>query len=292
MLFSILHATRQRLQRRLTQELDKHPYYGSAGGEPITTTSRAGFDKKRLPAVVVHTPTGTDTILDVGQFQQEVVGSVQVAQDAYFFTEVYETPDPIYAATFIDDTYTLTIAGGGTKVNVLVASTSTTTAHDITEDEINTDIIPGVSIRFASFNNIIDDSVAIIKTYESSRVVGDLFAGRWPLTCNISVLHRRTVQAEEVADLVLSIYVVERDNFLRQDGIQARHVSIAGENDDWGDFGDEIYGHSISVEMDLEWRVQVSKDIYTGWNLVVPVSPEDAQYPDYILTGGSERPEE
>jgi len=290
MYFSILHFTRQVLQRRVKSELEKHPYYGSSGNEPIHVAARAGFVFKKFPAVLVHTPTGEDTPLDIGQFMMEVEGHVQVASDAYFFTEAYQTPDdPTYAVTYTDETYTLEVIGTGATLKVTVASTSTSTEYSISPDELRTDIVPGVSIRFASMNNITVGATATIKTYEESQVVADLYGGRWPLTCTINALTRRSLQAEEIGDLVLSLLVLGRQDFLESDGIQARAVTIAGENDDLEDFGDEVYGHTFNMEFSLEWRAQVAVDIFTGWNLVVPVSPDDPAFGEYTVTGGSER---
>ena len=174
----ITHFTRKILVNRLTNGFSGHPYYGTGGTEPAVVSTRKGFDFKRLPAILVHTPSGDEEPMDMGQFIEDLSSHVQLHQQARFISEVYEAaPNPLYPASFINDTYTLTVKAQRT-VTILPASTGVAYDYDFVEDTLVDDVIPGMLIRFGSLNNVVVGEEAVIKTYATPIHVGEIHGGR------------------------------------------------------------------------------------------------------------------
>ena len=283
---SIVHFTRLTLQNRLKAAIAEHPYYGTTGTEPVTISTRKGYDFKRIPAILIHSPSGNEQVLDMNQFIQELESHVGLVQDAFFLTEVYENPTLPTYPSIDDDTYTITITEQR-KLTVHQETTDQTTEYEFVEDTARDDIIPGTILRFASLNNISVGQEAVIVTYRIAQVVGDVIGGRWGLSIAIDVDAGRVEQEEDLTDLVTSILLSERSNFLK-DGIELRPpFGIGNEADIPNNLSEEIFGHSLSVDFNLEWRLFQSQGIFKGWRLLVPVQPPDSAFPTYELTGES-----
>ena len=263
-----------------------HPYYGTGGQNQAVVTARLGFDYKQIPAIIIHPPSGRERFLDLANYIGEVEGHVQLSQNAYFLSEVYEAPpDPLYPVDWQDETYELEVKSRATMI-VRKESDSSEVEHAFEPDEEYHDFIPGAIIRLASMNNIAEGNKATVVTYAESRIVGDLHGGEWPLDCRLDCLANRNLEAEELADLAIGILSVGRDEFYQSTGIQPRHIAIGGTDDIPTDRAEEIWGHSLTMEFALEWRIFKSQRIVKGYSVDMVVSPPDAQFDPYRLTGG------
>jgi len=144
-----------------------------------------------------------------------------------------------------------------------------------------------VVVQVGGLNQITVGQQAVVKTYATARIVGGMIGGEWPLSVNIDCLAQTPEEAMDMVDLVFGVMAVGREDFYYHDGIQVRHMGFRGEADIPEDKAEEIYGHGLSVDLAVEWRVFQAASILKGWKLQLSVMPADAHFPPYDLASGS-----